>query len=89
MQVVIEIDEELYNYMQTDVYNERLDKRFDYQIRFAVKDGTPLPKGLIGEIDNAYFQGYKDAVDGKFRNIMMERIKNGVKYEEQADADSD
>ena len=44
MQVVIEMDEELYNYMQTDEYDEHLDKRFDYQIRFAVKDGIPLPK---------------------------------------------
>jgi hypothetical protein len=45
MKVVIEIDEKLYNYMQTEKYDEHLDKRFDYQIRFAVKDGTPLPKG--------------------------------------------
>lgn len=54
MQLVIDIDEKLYNYMQTDEYNEHLDKRFDYQIRFAVKDGTPLPKGhgRIGDLDS-------------------------------------
>ena len=45
MQIVIDIDEKLYNYIQTEEYDEHLDKRFDYQIRFAVKDGTPLPKG--------------------------------------------
>ena len=45
MQIVIDIPEELYNYMQTEGgYDEHLDRRFDYQIRFAVKDGTPLPK---------------------------------------------
>ena len=52
MQVVIDIDDELYNYMKTEEYDEHLNKRFDHQIRFAVKDGTPLPKGhgrLINE----------------------------------------
>lgn len=44
MQIVIDIDEELYNYMQTEEYNEHLDKRFDYQIRFSIKNGTLLPK---------------------------------------------
>lgn len=44
-QVVIDLSEELYNYMQTEEYDEHLDRRFDYQIRFAVKNGTPLPKG--------------------------------------------
>lgn len=42
MEIVIDIPEELYNYMQTEEYNEQLDKRFDYKIRFAVKEGTPL-----------------------------------------------
>lgn len=45
IELIIKIDEELYNYIQTEEYDEHLDKRFDYQIRFAVKDGTPLPKG--------------------------------------------
>lgn len=44
IQIVIEMDEKLYNYMQTEEYDKHLDRRFDYQIRFAVKDGTPLPK---------------------------------------------
>lgn len=44
MQIIIKIDEELYNYMQTEKYDKHLDKRFDYQVRFAVRNGTPLPK---------------------------------------------
>ena len=44
MQIVINVDEKLYNYMQTEEYDEHLDKRFDYQIRFAVKDGKPIPE---------------------------------------------
>lgn len=46
MKIVIDIDEELYNYIQTEEYDEHLSKRFDYQIRFAVKDGTPLTNVL-------------------------------------------
>jgi hypothetical protein len=44
IELVIKLDEELYNYMQKGEYDKHLDKRFDYQIRFAVKDGTPIPK---------------------------------------------
>ena len=44
IELVIKIDEELYNYMQTEKFDEHLDKRFDYQVRFAVKNGTPLPR---------------------------------------------
>ena len=43
--IVIDVDEDIYNYIQTEGYDEHLDKRFDYQIRFAVKNGTPLPEG--------------------------------------------
>ena len=43
MQIVIEMPEELYDYIQTEKYDEHLDRRFDYMSRFAVKDGTPLP----------------------------------------------
>lgn len=42
MKIVIDIDEELYNYMRTEEYDRYLDKRFDYQIRLAVANGTPL-----------------------------------------------
>ena len=45
MKIVIDIDEELYNYIHSKSYDEHLDSRFDYQIRFAVKDGTLLPRG--------------------------------------------
>ncbi len=53
MQVVIDIDEKLYDYMRQEEYDKQLDKRFDYQIRFAVKNGTPLSKGhgRIGDLD--------------------------------------
>ena len=59
MEIVIDIDEELYNYIQTEGYDEHLDKRFDYQIRFAVKNGTPLPKehrDLIIEKDDKIYE---------------------------------
>lgn len=55
MELVIKIDEELYNYMQTEEYDEHLDKRFDSQIRFAVKEGTPLPKHHGALKDENYF----------------------------------
>lgn len=64
MQIVINIPEELYNYMQTEEYNEQLDKRFDYKIRFAVKDGTPLPKGHGRLIDAEKEAMKKDANNG-------------------------
>jgi hypothetical protein len=53
MKLVIDIDEKLYDYMQTEVYDRHLDKRFDYQIRFAVKKGEPLPKGHGDLIDRS------------------------------------
>ena len=53
MQVVIDIDEKLYNYIRTEEYDKHLDKRFDHHIRLAVKNGTPLSKGhgRIGDLD--------------------------------------
>ena len=45
MKLVIDIPKELYDYMQSETYDKHLDRRFDYRIRFAVKDGIPLPKG--------------------------------------------
>lgn len=47
MQLMIDIDEELYNYMRTEGYDKHLDKRFDDKVRYAVKNGTPL---YIGEV---------------------------------------
>jgi len=41
IELVIKIPEELYNYMQTEKYDEHLEKRFDWETRFAVKNGTP------------------------------------------------
>ena len=45
MKLIIDIPEELYTYMQSESYDAHLDKRFDYRIRFAVREGKPLPKG--------------------------------------------
>ena len=62
MDIVIKIDEELYNYMQTEEYDECLDKRFDYQIRLAIKNSTPLPKGHGRLIDaDAFIKTMEDA----------------------------
>lgn len=69
IELVIKLDEELYNYMQKGEYDNHLDKRFDYQIRFAVKNGTPLPKGhgdLIDRkdlIENGIHKGFCDWYD--------------------------
>ena len=45
MQIVIDIPYELYNYINSESYDEHLDKRFDFQIRHSVQKGIPLPKG--------------------------------------------
>ena len=66
MQIVIDIDEELYNYMQSKLYDEHIDRRFDYQIRFAVKDGTPLPKGhgRLGDLSKIYVELNEAQIEG-------------------------
>lgn len=81
MQIVINISDELYNYMQTEGYDEHLDRRFDYQIRFAVKNGAPLPKGHGRLIDadklwDSYYDldyDFYDAVD--FARTIIEADK--------------
>lgn len=90
MQIVIDIDEKLYNYIQTDEYNEHLDKRFDYQIRFAVKDSIPLPKehGRLGDLDalekemiNGIKAGnYEDGYDNYSHINNMDDCVECVKY---------
>lgn len=45
MEIVINISDELYNYINSESYDEHLDKRFDFQIRNSIKKGTLLPKG--------------------------------------------
>lgn len=80
IELVIKIDEELYNYMQTDEYDKHLDKRFDYQIRLAVKNGTPLEEELHREKEQAYYLGYEER--GK-QNVeeAITRYKNNAEYE--------
>lgn len=45
VEVVVRIPKELYDYIQSETYDKHLDSRFDYKIRFAVKEGIQLPKG--------------------------------------------
>ena len=71
MKLIIDIPDELYNYIKSDKYDEHLEKRFDFKIRNSVENGTPLPEKhgrLIDENDlleisvwhdNAYGDEYK------------------------------
>ena len=78
MQLIIDIDEELYNYMQTSKYDEHLSKRFDYQSKFAIKHGTPLPEGHGDLIDkDALYEQYVYA-DCNF-DMVMEYVPIVVK----------
>ena len=56
MQIVIDLSDELYNYINSESYDEHLDKRFDFQIWDIVKKGTPLPKGHGRLIDADYLK---------------------------------
>ena len=58
MEIVINISDELYNYMCSEQpYDKHLDKRFDFQIRNSVKKGTPLPKGHGDLVDASMSYG--------------------------------
>ena len=69
MKLIIDIDDELYDYMQTDICNSVLDNRFDYAVRYAVKDGIPFPK---------------DATNGDILRIIFPKAKHELQkfYEE-------
>ena len=59
MKLVINIPEELYNYVQSESYDEHLDRRFDYRIRFAVRDATPLSDNATnGDIIQTIYPHY-------------------------------
>lgn len=64
MQVVIDIPDELYNYINSESYDVHLDMRFDFQIRHSVQKGIPLTKGhgRIGDLD-AVMSDIKNSVD--------------------------
>lgn len=56
MKLLINISDELYNYICSEQpYDKHLDKRFDFQIRDIVKKGTQLPKGHGRLIDADLF----------------------------------
>ena len=42
MKIAIELSEELYRYIIGETYDEHLDRRFDFMIRHAVKNGEVL-----------------------------------------------
>lgn len=80
MQIAIKIDEELYNYIQTEKYDKHLDARFDYQVRFAVKNGTPLPKGHGDIIDRSKIEYMKAIHDLKWGKITASECATRIKY---------
>ena len=66
IEVVIKLPKELYTYIQSESYDEHLDRRFDYQIRFAVRDGISLPKEHGRLIDADKIDAWRDIeYDGK------------------------
>lgn len=76
MKLVIDIPEELYTYMQSESYNTHLDRRFDYRIRFAVRDGILLPNGHGRLID-------ADALENEFD--ILEKVTNEESLVEKAE----
>ena len=59
MKMIIDISDELYNYMCSEQpYDKHLDKRFDCDIRYSVKKGIPLPKGHGDLVDKNTLEGH-------------------------------
>ena len=56
MKLVIDLPEELFNYITGEGFNDHLDRRFDFKIRMAVKDGRPMPKNHGRLIDADHFK---------------------------------
>jgi hypothetical protein len=93
MQIVIKIDEKLYNYMQTEEYDKHLDKRFDYQIRFAVKNGIPISKETTnGNMIKIMFPGCKDWKvkiednDGEVYEVHFVQLPNSMTINKYAES---
>lgn len=42
LKIIIDIPEELYRYITGETYDEHLDRRFDFTIRHAVRNGSTL-----------------------------------------------
>ena len=45
--VLIDISDELYEYVKSEKYNRTLEARFDYQVRFAVKEGVLVTDNVV------------------------------------------
>ena len=44
MKLIVDIPEELHNYIKSDIYDEHKDRRFDFKIRQSMANATPLEK---------------------------------------------
>lgn len=51
VEVVLKMPRELIEYIKSEKYDERLDRRFDYMVRFAMKNSKELPKGHDNLVD--------------------------------------
>ena len=45
--VLIDISDELYDYIKSDKYNRNLEARLDYQLRFAVESGVLVTDNVV------------------------------------------
>lgn len=45
VKLIIEIDKELLDYIRNEHYDKHLQQRFDYQSKWAIKNGKPLQTG--------------------------------------------
>ena len=85
MQIVIDIPYELYNYINSESYDEHLDMRFDFQIRHSVQKGIPLTKGHGRLIDADYL---KDVIllhnfHGNNKNIVPYSDRKGYRLRQR------
>ena len=44
MKILIDINDEMYEYILSNIYDEHISKRFDMMIRDIIIKGTPLQK---------------------------------------------
>ena len=51
VEVVVKMPKELIDYIKSEKYDARLDRRFDYMVRFAMQNSKELPKGHDNLVD--------------------------------------
>lgn len=70
MKLQIEIPDEIYEYTQNEKYDEHLERRFDFQTRYAVKNGKPLtdsldlPDATNGDVIKFLFPNIDSSISG-------------------------